>query len=110
MRSRVEKGDVLGLTPSWSGILAAMDFTVCSTYHAKLQATPDQLVFGRDMILNTPTGKLLGNVRKKDKNNKNKNKNRKPYKYKVHEKLLVCNKKLNKYEETYKCPYPITKV
>ena len=34
----------------WSGILAATAFAVNSTYQSKLQVTPRQLVFGRDMI------------------------------------------------------------
>ena len=38
----------------WSGILAATDFLVQITYHTTLQATPVQLLFGRDTILNTP--------------------------------------------------------
>ena len=36
----------------WSGILSATAFAVRSTYHTTLRATPGQLVFGRDMILN----------------------------------------------------------
>jgi hypothetical protein len=36
----------------WGGILAAVAFTLRSTYHMTLQATPGQLVFGRDMVLN----------------------------------------------------------
>ena len=44
----------------WSGILAAADFSVLSTYHTTLQATPGQLVFGRDMILSTPIHGELG--------------------------------------------------
>ena len=38
----------------WSGILEATDFEIRSTHHTTLQATPGQLIFGRDMILNTP--------------------------------------------------------
>ena len=38
----------------WEVILAVTDFLVQSMYHATEQATPGQLVFGRDMILNTP--------------------------------------------------------
>ena len=38
----------------WGGILASTDFLVQSRYHITLQATPCQLVSGRDMILNTP--------------------------------------------------------
>ena len=36
----------------WSGILAATMFAVRTTYHTTLQASPMQLVFGRDAILN----------------------------------------------------------
>ena len=36
----------------WAGILSAAAFAICSTYHTILKATPGQLVFGRDMILN----------------------------------------------------------
>jgi hypothetical protein len=36
----------------WGGILAAIAFALRSTYHMTLQATPGQLVFGRDMVLN----------------------------------------------------------
>ena len=36
----------------WSGILSAAAFALRSTYHTTLQATPGQLVFGRDMVLN----------------------------------------------------------
>ena len=35
----------------WSGILAAIMFGVRATYHTTLEATPSQLVFGRDAIL-----------------------------------------------------------
>ena len=36
----------------WSGILAATMFAVRATYHKTVQASPMQLVFGRDAILN----------------------------------------------------------
>ena len=36
----------------WSGILAATMFVVRATYHKTLQASPMELVFGRDAILN----------------------------------------------------------
>ena len=35
----------------WSGILSAAMFALRSTYHTTLEATPMQLVFGRDAIL-----------------------------------------------------------
>jgi transposase InsO family protein len=36
----------------WSGVLAATMFATRATYHTTTQATPAQLVFGRDAILN----------------------------------------------------------
>ena len=36
----------------WSGILAATMFAVRAMYHTTLQATPAQLVFSQDAILN----------------------------------------------------------
>jgi hypothetical protein len=36
----------------WSSFLAATARAIRSTYHTTLHATPTQLVFGRDMILN----------------------------------------------------------
>ena len=38
----------------WSSILPATDFVVNITYHNMLQATPVQLVFGKEMILKNP--------------------------------------------------------
>ena len=37
----------------WAGILAATTFFILSTYHTMLRAMPGQMVFVRDMILNT---------------------------------------------------------
>ena len=36
----------------WEGILSATIFAIQATYHTTLQATPAQLVFGHDAILN----------------------------------------------------------
>jgi uncharacterized lipoprotein YajG len=36
----------------WSRMLAVTMFAACATCHTTLQATPMQLVFGRDAILN----------------------------------------------------------
>ena len=37
---------------SWEGTLSAAMFALRSSYHTTTQATPMQLVFGRDAILN----------------------------------------------------------
>ena len=33
-------------------LLGSVAWAICSTHHTTLQATPGQLVFGRDMLLN----------------------------------------------------------
>ena len=38
----------------WSGILAAVSFAARATFHTTTKATPMQLVFGRDDMLNIP--------------------------------------------------------
>ena len=38
----------------WSDVLASTAFEVQITYHNTLQPTPGQMVFGSEMILNTP--------------------------------------------------------
>ena len=45
-----DRDDLIEQDP-WSGILAAIMFGVRATYHTTLEATPSQLVFGRDAIL-----------------------------------------------------------
>jgi hypothetical protein len=36
----------------WSEVLASVAYAIRCSYHSTLQATPGQLVFGRDMLLN----------------------------------------------------------
>ena len=36
----------------WSELLASVAWAICSNHHTVLQTTPNQLVFGRDMLLN----------------------------------------------------------
>ena len=45
-----------------------------------------------------------------DNNFQLENKNCKPHTYIIQDKVLVCNKKSNNYEEQYIVPYPITQV
>ena len=45
-----------------------------------------------------------------DKNINNENKTRKRYSYKTHKKVIVLNKKNNKYQEPYKGPHQKTKL
>ena len=81
---------------SWAGILSATDLAVQINHRTKWQNTPVQLVFGHDMILNThciSDLEAIGirNQELIDKNNQNKN--NKSLNYRIHEKVLVYNKK-----------------
>ena len=65
------------------------------------------------MILKTPFITDLKSIRLSkqkiiDKKNKLKNNNRKPHIYRIWDKVLVRDKKGNKYEDPYVGPYPIT--
>ena len=105
----------LDVDKPWDGILAAAAFAVRSTYHTTLQATPGQLVFGRDMVLNTPFIADWEAIRLRkqkiiDKNNKMENSKRKEHVYSVRDQVLFRNKRARKYERPYKGPYTITKV
>ena len=84
-------------------------------YHITLRATSGQMVFGRDMILNTPfiTEWEAIRIRMKiiiHKNNQIENRYGKLHIYRIQNKVLARNKKENKYEYTYIGPYPITQV
>ena len=51
--SEDEDEDKLSTTrDKWEGLLSAVAFAVWSTVHTTMRATPMQLVFGRDAILN----------------------------------------------------------
>jgi transposase InsO family protein len=99
----------------WGGILAATAYAVRSTYHTTLQATPGQLVFGRDMIFNvkhTANWKLIKERKQKiiDYNNERENKSRIAHEYTINEKVLLLRHDANKYERPYDGPYEITAV
>jgi hypothetical protein len=100
----------------WGGILAAVAFALRSTYHTTLQATPGQLIFGRDMVLNVQhlTDWTAIRARKQQithKNNRIKNSKRIPHHYQVGNLVILKNNRgANKYEQSYSRPYRITQV
>ena len=109
------------MTPkeSWDGILSAAMFALRATYHTTLQATPMQLVFGRDAILNTQfeaDWKLIKLRKQKliHYNNQKENKNRIQHQYKVGDKVLHNVTKglvKPKYgQNPYEGPYTVRKV
>jgi hypothetical protein len=100
----------------WSGILAATMFAVCATYHTTTQATPAQLVFGRDAILNIMFNADWKVIRERKQrainyNNIRENAKRISHKYKEGDLVLYRNDFLAKFsEDPYDGPYRIVKV
>ena len=99
----------------WSGILAATMFAVRATYHTTLQASPMQLVFVRDAILNIKHVSDLEHTRQRKQlrincNNKHENMLRNNHQYKVGDKILVKRKKDYKNELEFMGLVPITQM
>jgi hypothetical protein len=82
----------------WTGILAAAMFAARATHHTTLQASPMQLVFGRDAILNIKHISNWEHIRQRkqtriNENNKRENKSRRAHAYSLGEKILVKARK-----------------
>jgi len=107
----VSQNDLDELDP-WSGVLAATMFALRATHHTTLQASPMQLVFGRDAILNlkfSANWQLIKENKQKliHKNNQNENSKRIPHEYKVGDQVLVDEKPLSKYDSKYSGPFRV---
>jgi hypothetical protein len=87
LRSFEMQNKTLNEEDPWSSFLAATSWAICSTYHTTLHATPTQLVFGCDMILNIKfkVNWAIINAQKQSRTQKdacNKNAKRIPHQYK----------------------------
>ena len=97
----------------WSGVLSATMFAMRATFHTTTQATPSQLVFGRDAILNTKFKADWNFIRSRkqqiiDYNNRRENSKRLAHSYKVGDKVLLERNKKTKYgEPEYDGPFTI---
>ena len=91
-------------------------FGVRATYHTTLDATPTQLVFGRDAILpiqHQPDWDLIQKDKRKRilLNNMRENKSWIPHEYKVGDMILISRNKKSKHGEREKNgPYQIVQV
>ena len=100
----------------WAGVLAAVRQAMRSTVHTTNRATPTQLVFGRDALLNVAfeaDWQYLKDQKQKRilHNNKRENKTRLPHTYSVGDKVMIrLNPNRKHGEDTYKGPYDITAV
>jgi hypothetical protein len=87
----------------WAGILAATMFAVRSTYYTTLKASPMQLVFGRDAMLNIKNVTSWDHVRQRkqeriNENNKRENARRLDHQYNIGDQILLRRKKNSKHE------------
>ena len=100
----------------WSGVLSALGFAMRATVHTTSRATPSQLVFGRDAVLNVSFEADWQFIKaRKQKlikqNNQRENATRIPHDYNVGDKVVVEQDPNRKHGETrYKGPYEITHV
>ena len=97
----------------WDGVLAATMFALRATYHTTLQATPTQLMFGRDAILNIKYKADWAAIKARKekliaKNNGTENKKSKQHEYHEGDKILIKNEMKSKYaNDPYSGPYEI---
>ena len=103
-------------TGFWDGILASAMFALRATHHTTLQASPTQLVFGRDAMLNIPFTVDWNKIKERkqnliNKNNSRENASRIHHTYKVEDQILVHEPLKAKYGgNPYHGPYTVLNV
>ena len=91
-------------------------FAVRATFHTTTQATPSQLVFGRDAILNVQFEANWNFIRMRkqriiQKNNQKENSKRTPHVYQIGDKVLYRQDQRNKFGmNPWEGPYDILQV
>jgi hypothetical protein len=100
----------------WEGVLSAVGFAVRATVHTTMRATPMQLVFGRDAILNVGFQADWEYIKQRRtkvilQNNQRENAKRLPYTYNVGDKVMILQHQHRKYgQPRYAGPYDIDRV
>ena len=100
----------------FQGILSAVRRAVNSTVHTTLRATPSQLVFGRDALLNVGFQADWEYIKERKQalilqNNKRENATRREYTYSVGDRVMVSQDPKRKHGEPFfKGPYTVTQV
>ena len=109
----VQDIDDLNEEDPWSGILTSVAFAVRATIHTTTRATPIQLVFGRDAMLNIPftaNWKLIEERKRKliERNNKRENSKRLEHTYQAGDLVAIKQAQNTKFgKNPYKGPYTI---
>ncbi len=100
----------------FTGILTNVTKAINSTVHTTLQATPTQLVFGRDAFLPVSfeaDWNYIGERKQRliVQNNKRENAKRREHTYLVNDQVLILDKPSRKHgDDMYKGPYHVTEV
>ena len=100
----------------WGEILASVAYAIRCRYHSTLQATPDQLVFGRDMLLDisfSPDYQSIWKNKQKriDYDNARENSKRAPHVYKTGDYAYILKDGVyRKLEGDKRGPFRVTEV
>ena len=100
----------------WTGVLSAVRHAVRSLVHTTTRATPTQLVFGRDALLNVSFIADWQYIKERKQhrilqNNKRENKTRKDYQFKVGDHVMVEDDPNRKLEGArFKGPYTVSRL
>jgi len=101
----------------WDGHLTALRFAMNATVHTTTRATPGQLAFGRDLLLNVGFEADWQYIKERKQkrirqNNKRENATRIPYTYRVGDKVSIRQSKDDRKHghEWHSGPYTITRV
>jgi hypothetical protein len=101
---------------SWDGVIAAISFAMRATVHTTTQATPTQLVFGRDHLRNIGFQANWNYIKSRkqhliNENNRKENASRIPHEYKVNDQVLIKNANNRKHgDDQYSGPYTIVRI
>ena len=112
VRSKHDLDDDFG----WTGILSAVRRAVNSLVHTTTRATPTQLVFGRDALLNISFVADWQYIKERKQhlilqNNKRENRARKDHTYQVGDQVMIQQDPNRKLEGArFKGPYTVTQV
>ena len=105
----------------FAGVISAIGYAIRSTWHTTNQATPGQLVFGRDMALNIKHVADWNHIQQRKQrvatnNNRRENSHRVPHRYEVGDRVLKIKASHTgggltaTLEKAVEGPHPITKV
>ena len=116
LRTQDLSNQILDYINPWGNILSSIAWAVRSSYHSVLEATPAQLVFGRDMVVNLQFAADWQAITKKkqsqvNKDNIRENSKRVAHDYRPGDQVLVTKDgHFRKLDAPYQGPFPITEV